>query len=311
MRCVLVSKRLDLRRYYGAELARTAPHLEVVDHAAGAPANDVRVALAWHPPDDAFERYPNLQAVCSIAAGVDNIIACPSLKPGIDVVRVVDPGQAQLMFGFVAWHVIGHQRGFAGFRAQQRDRVWQRRDQRRAQEVPVGVLGSGAIGQRVAQDLAFLGFPVMSWSRSAKPVPSGVRGFDGPAGLSAMLDETEVLVNLLPLTSETRGLLNGTLFGKMRRGGYLIQVGRGEHLVEPDLLAALDSGKLSGAALDVFATEPLPHSHPFWDHPKIAITPHDASDVSISAVVTTLAATADAICAGRRPPHAIDRARGY
>jgi len=311
MRCVLISKRLDLRGYFGAELARTAPGIDVVDHAAGTTAEDVSLALAWHPPDDAFERYPNLQAVCSIAAGVDNIMACPSLPPSAHVVRVVDRGQAQMMSGFIAWHVIGHQRGFATFRAQQRDRIWQRGDQRRAQDVPVGILGNGEIGQRVAADLAHLGFPVMSWSRSAKAVSSPARSFHGRDGLAAMLGETEVLVNLLPLTSETRGILNGDLFGRMRRGGYLIQVGRGDHLIEADLLAALDSGQLSGAAMDVFATEPLPQAHPFWYHPQIVITPHDASDVSINAVATTLAVTADAIRAGRRPPHAVDRTRGY
>jgi glyoxylate/hydroxypyruvate reductase len=311
MRCVLVSRSLDLRGYFGAEFARSAPRVELVDHAAGAPAGDIRLALAWHPPDDAFERYPNLQAVCSIAAGVDNIMACPSLPPGVDVVRVIDPGQAQMMSGFIAWHVIGHQRGFAAFRAQQRERIWQRRDQRRAQDVPVGILGNGGIGQRVAADLAQLGFPVMSWSRTAKPISAAAPGFHGPAGLAAMLGETEVLVNLLPLTPETRGILNGDLFERMRRGGYLVQVGRGEHLVEADLLAALDNGRLSGAALDVFSAEPLPPTHPFWYHPQIVITPHDASDVSIGAVASTLAVTADAIRAGQRPPHAIDRARGY
>ncbi|KJC61577.1 hydroxyacid dehydrogenase [Bradyrhizobium sp. LTSPM299] len=311
MRCVLVSKNLDLRGYFGAEFARSAPRIELVDHTADATAEDVRLALAWHPPDDAFERYPNLQAVCSIAAGVDNIMACPSLPPDVDVVRVIDPGQAQMMSGFIVWHVIGHQRGFAAFRGQQRDRIWRRGDQRRARDVPVGILGSGGIGQRVAADLAQLGFPVMSWSRTAKPDSSASHSFHGPAGLAAMVGEGEVLVNLLPLTPETRGILNGNLFSRMRRGGYLIQVGRGEHLVEADLLKALDCGQLSGAALDVFATEPLPQAHPFWDHPQIVITPHDASDVSIGAVATTLAVTAEAIRTGQRPPHAIDRARGY
>ena len=311
MRCVLVSKSLDLRGYFGAEFARSVPRVELVDHAEGTSAEDISLALAWHPPDDAFARYPNLQAVCSIAAGVDNIMACPSLPPDVDVVRVIDPGQAQMMSGYIVWHVIGHQRGLAAFRAQQRDRIWQRGDQRRARDVPVGILGSGGIGQRVAADLAQLGFPVMSWSRTAKPDSSVSRSFHGPAGLAAMVGESEVLVNLLPLTPETRGILNGDLFNRMRRGGYLIQVGRGEHLVEADLIAALDCGQLSGAALDVFATEPLPQTHPFWRHPQIVITPHDASDVSIGAVAATLAVTAEAIRAGQRPPHAIDRARGY
>ena len=311
MRCVLVSSTLDLRGYFGPELARISHQIEVVDHVADGPTTDIRLAVAWHPPANAFERYPRLQAVCSIGAGVDNIVACPSLRPDVEVIRVVDPAQAQMMAGFVAWHVIGHQRNFAAYGAQQRDSIWQRRNQRSPQEVPVGILGQGAIGQKVAADLAQLGFPVRSWSRTAKPTSPAVSGFHGPAGLAAMLDETEVLVNLLPLTSETRAILNSDLFGRMRRGGYLIQVGRGEHLVEQDLLAALGSGQLAGAALDVFSVEPLPASHPFWRHPKIFLTPHDACEVSIRSVTATLVATAEAIRSGRRPPRAIDRARGY
>ncbi|HLG83335.1 MAG TPA: glyoxylate/hydroxypyruvate reductase A [Bradyrhizobium sp.] len=311
MRCVLVSSRLDLKYYLGPEISRIADRIEVVEHAADGAGDDVHLAIAWHPPDDAFTRYPNLRAVCSIGAGVDNIITCPSLKPHIDVIRVVDPGQAQMMSGFVAWHVIGHQRDFAGYRRQQREHLWQRRPQRSADGVPVGILGNGEIGRKVAADLVQLGFPVMCWSRTAKPGTGPVRGFHGAAGLAAMLERTEVLVNLLPLTPETRGILDRGVFTKMRRGGYLVQVGRGEHLVEADLLAAIDSGQLAGAALDVFATEPLPSAHPFWDHPNITVTPHDASDVSLRAVATTLVATADAIRAGVRPPHAIDRTRGY
>ena len=311
MRCALVSRSLDLRGYLGAEIGRIADRIEIVDHRRGRKDSEIRLAVAWHPPDDAFEHYPNLQAVCSIGAGVDNITACPSLRPSIDVVRVVDPAQAQMMSGFIAWHVIGHQRRFAAYRDQQRNQTWQRLGQRHAQDIAVAILGYGEIGQKVAADLALHGFRVMVWSRTAKPVPPSIRGFHGPSGLAAMLGETEVLVNLLPLTQQTRGILNHDLFGRMRRGGYLIQVGRGEHLVDEDLLAALDNGQLDGAALDVFATEPLAPAHPFWRHPKVVITPHDASDVRIEAVAATLVATADAIKAGQRPPSAIDRKRGY
>ncbi len=311
MRCVLVSKSLDLRGYLGPELARLADRIELIDHRPNGAAADVRMAVAWNPPDDAFAHYPNLQAVCSIGAGVDSILACPSLRRDIDVIRIVDPAQAQMMSGFVTWHVISHQRRFAAYLAQQRDGVWQRLRQRRAQDVPVGVLGYGEIGQRVAADLARLGFPVMAWSRTEKPTPAGIAGFHGTPGLADMLDGTEVLVNLLPLTSQTRGILNRETFARMRRGGYLIQVGRGEHLIEEDLLAALDSGHLAGAALDVFATEPLRPRHPFWRHPKIIVTPHDASDVSLAAIGATFLATADAVREGRRPPHAVDRSRGY
>ncbi|SPP98231.1 2-hydroxyacid dehydrogenase [Bradyrhizobium vignae] len=310
LRCVLISSRLDLRRYLGMELSFIADQLDLVDQEEDGQA-DVCLAMAWHPQDDAFSRYPNLKAVCSIGAGVDNIVRCRSLRPEIDVVRVVDPGQARMMAGFVTWHVIGHQRGFADYYEQQRNRVWRPRPQRSADSVPVGILGHGQIGGKVATDLALLGFPVMCWSRTPKSMSNAARSYHGPRGLAAMLENTEVLVNTLPLTHETRGILDAQLFAKMQRRGYLIQIGRGEHLVEADLLAALNKGQLAGAALDVFATEPLPTSHPFWTHPRITVTPHDASDVSVRAVATTLLATADAILAGNRPPHAIDRARGY
>ena len=311
MRCVLVSSSLDLRCYLGAKFMRAADRIEIVNHPHQGPATDIQLAVAWHPPDDAFDRYPNLKAVCSIGAGVDNILACPSLQPDVDVIKVVDPAQAQMMSGFVVWHVIGHQRRFSAYLAQQRDGRWQRLSQRRAQDVPVGILGYGEIGRRVAADLALLGFPVMVWSRTAKSTPQGVRGFDGAAGLEAMLGQTEILVNLLPLTPETRGILNSRTFARMYRGGYLIQVGRGEHLIEADLLAALESGQLAGAALDVFATEPLAPRHPFWRHPRIVITPHDACEVSVEAIGATFLATAEAVRAGQRPPHAVDRDRGY
>jgi glyoxylate/hydroxypyruvate reductase A len=177
--------------------------------------------------------------------------------------------------------------------------------------VPDGILGYGAIGARVASDLAMLGFPVKVWSRSAKPVGAGVTGFHGSDGLDAMLAETEVLVNLLPLTVETRGILNAALFSKMPRGGYLIQVGRGEHSMEDDILAALDSGQLSGAALDVFHAEPLAADHPFWSHPQIMLTPHDACEVTMTAIGDTISATADAVSAGVTPKDSVDRGRGY
>lgn len=311
MRCAVISRKLDLRAYYGKALARIADRIESIDHPVIEHAESVRMALAWHPHPDAFERYPNLQAVCTIGAGADNVLACPSLPQHVSVVRVVDPAQAEMMAGFVSWHVIWHQRKFATYLQQQRDRVWQRLEQRPASAVPVGILGYGKIGERVATHLAGLGFPVHVWSRTPKAARPGLRAFAGRDGLFAMLRETEVLVNLLPLTPETRGLLNAEVFTAMKRGGYLIQTGRGEQMVESDLLVALESGQLSGASLDVFAAEPLPSDHIFWHHPQIVMTPHDACDVSFTAVADTLVTTAAAIEAGIRPPNAVDRSRGY
>jgi glyoxylate/hydroxypyruvate reductase A len=311
VRCVLLSRTLDLRKYLGAEIARLESRVSFVDHLDGADPASVRMAVGWHPHADAFDHYPNLVAACSIGAGADSILACPSLRDGIEVVRVVEPAQAQMMSGFVIWHAIYHQRRFGTYLANQRERVWQRLGQRTTQEVPVGILGYGAIGARVAADLAALGFPVKVWSRTAKPTSEGVSGFHGADGLAAMLEETEILVNLLPLTTETRGILNADLFGRMQHGGYLIQVGRGEHLVEADLFGALDSGQLAGAALDVFLGEPLSPEHPFWNHPGIVLTPHDACDVSLPAVGQTILATAEALQAGLKPRDAVDRSRGY
>ena len=311
MRCVLLSRTMNMRAYLAAGILKLHGHVDFVDHPDAEAAADVQMAVAWHPPADAFDHYPNLKAVCSLGAGADNILRCPSLRDDIEVVRVVDPAQARMMSGFVIWHVIGHQRGFASYRAQQHERIWKRLPQRGPQQVPVGILGFGAIGARVAADLAALGFPVKVWSRSENPVPSGITGFHGRDGLAAMAQETEILVNLLPLTAETRGILNRDLFGAMKRGGYLIQVGRGDHLVEADLLEALDSGQLAGAALDVFAKEPLAREHPFWERPEIFVTPHDACEVSAGAVGRMILATAEAVAAGVKPRDAVDRGKGY
>ena len=311
MRCALVSATTDLRKFLGPEIARIADRVEVVDHAASRTDAGVRMALAWHPPADAFDRYPNLLAVSSTGAGVDSIVTCPSLKAGVDVVRVVDPEQACMMAGFVAWHVINHQRRFDTFQAQQREKVWRTLPQRSAASMPVGILGFGAMGQCTAQVLSALGFPVMAWSRTARPGTAQVRTFHGTDGLAAMLRETEVLVNLLPLTAETVGILDRRVFAAMRHGGYLVQAGRGEHQVDDDLLAVLDSGQLAGAALDVFNTEPLPPTHPYWTHPNVVVTPHDACDATPNAVATNLVAIADALRAGTRPLHVVDRRRGY
>jgi glyoxylate/hydroxypyruvate reductase A len=309
--CVLLSRTLNLRKYLSDEIAKLEGKVTFVDHLGGTDPAAVGMAVGWHPHADAFDHYPNLKAACSIGAGADSILNCPSLRDGIDVVRVVEPAQAELMSGFVIWHVIYHQRQFGRYLQQQRDKHWQRVGQRTTQEVPVGILGYGAIGARVAADLAALGYPVKVWSRTAKPTTPGVTGFHGADGLDRMLDGTEVLVNLLPLTVETRDILNAQLFAKMRRGGYLIQVGRGEHMVEQDLLDALASGQLAGASLDVFHAEPLSQDHVFWTHPQIVLTPHDACDVSMSAIGGTIRATADAVQAGVKPKDAVDRSRGY
>jgi glyoxylate/hydroxypyruvate reductase A len=311
LRCVLLSTTLNLRKFLTPEIAKLEGLVHFVDHLDGSDAAEVQMAIGWNPPADAFDHYPNMRAACSIAAGADSLLHCPSMRDGIDIVRIIEPAQAEMMAGFVIWHTIYHQRRMGTYLQNQRDKVWQRLPQRSAAEVPVGVLGFGAIGARVASNLATLGFPVKVWSRTAKPVAANVTGFHGADGLKAMLDDTEVLVDLLPLTTETRGLLNADLFGRLRRGAYLIHVGRGAHMVETDVFAALDSGQLSGASIDVFPIEPLPKDSPFWTHPKIVLTPHDACDVTLAATGRTIRATAEAVLAGVTPKDLVDRGRGY
>lgn len=311
MRCALISESLDLKAYYGETFARVAPHIDLVPHPVDAAPETIELALAWRPQQGSFARYPNLKAVCSIAAGVDNILACADLPPHVEVARVVDPEQGAMMSAFVLWHVLWHLRRFDRYLAQQRQGLWERGVQRAPADLPVAVLGYGQIGKRVAADLAALGFPVLAWSRTAHRPPSGVRVFHGTDGLAALLPQAEVAINLLPLTEETRGLLARPFFARMKRGGYLIQLGRGEHMIEADLLAALADGTLSGASLDVFGVEPLPPGHPFWSHPNIVMTPHDASYARPAETARTLAETAADVAAGRRPRGAIDRARGY
>ncbi|MGY2053056.1 2-hydroxyacid dehydrogenase [Methylobacterium sp. JK268] len=308
--CVLLSATLDLAALFGPVLAEVADVIEVVPHPAPDPAA-LRLALAWFPPADAFARYPNLEAVCSIAAGVDSLLASPGLPPDLPVVRVVDPEQARAMSCFVLWHVLGHLRRFRTFAENQARALWQPLGQRAAGEVTVGLLGAGRMGAQVGRDLAHLGFPVLAWSRSARPPEPGIVHRHGAEGLADLLARSDVLVNLLPLTPDTRGILNADLFRRMKPGATLVQVGRGDHLVEADLLAALDTGHLEAAALDVFSVEPLPPDHPFWHHPRILVTPHEACDASPAAVAAMLRDTAAAIATGNPIPNAVDRARGY
>lgn len=298
-RCVLLSEVLDMRAYFGAVMAAHAPGVMLVDADTAEP-EAVTLALAWRPPAHSFARFPALRAVCGIGAGIDNILTCPGLPDDLPVVRVLDPTQGAAMAEYVLFHVLWHQRRFGDYLAQAREGRWRRHGAPAAADMTVGVLGLGRIGGEVGMALQALGYHVAGWRRT-----------DGQAGLDAVLAQADVLVNLLPLTPETRGILDMRLFARMKAGAYLIQVGRGEHLVEADLITALDTGRLSGAALDVFAVEPLAAGHPFWHHPKIVATPHVASEASPEAVARTLARTAAELAADLPLSAAIDRRRGY
>ncbi|MGR0278420.1 2-hydroxyacid dehydrogenase [Marinomonas dokdonensis] len=272
----------------------------------------ITFALLWFPEDDFFERYPNVRIVASIAAGVDSILACPSLHEGVMVCRNRDPQQAAIMSTFAIWNVINHQRNFAQYRHQQAQKIWQRLPMRAPEEISVGVLGLGFMGEKMAIDLHNLGFDVAGWRKSSAQISDyDIEVFSGEKQLTDFLQRTEVLICVLPLTEQTQGILSAQLFSQLKENAYLIHLGRGGHLVSQDLLVALEEGALAGASIDVFDQEPLPQDSPLWQHPKILVTPHDASDVRPQAAVMNLVQEVRRLNKGEMPNNIVAATQGY
>ncbi|MFC7690685.1 2-hydroxyacid dehydrogenase [Paeniroseomonas aquatica] len=274
---ILLSTKSATMAAWRDALLEVDPSLEVrLFPEAGDPA-EIEAAVCWTAHDMAeLRRYPNLRLIVSMGAGVDHLMRPPGPPPGIPVARLVDTRLTQGMTEWVLLNVLRFHRQDAEYRAQQAARIWHELPAPDTAARRIGILGLGELGGDAARRLLALGFPVMGWSRRPKDLP-GVEGFHGAAGLEAMLARSDILVCLLPLTPDTRGLLDARRLGLLPRGAFLLNAARGGHVVQPDLLAALDAGHLAGAALDVFEPEPLPADHPFWAHPKVVLTPHAAS----------------------------------
>ncbi|MDB5751119.1 MAG: D-3-phosphoglycerate dehydrogenase (phosphoglycerate dehydrogenase)-like protein [Ramlibacter sp.] len=283
------------------------PEARIEQWRPGAPQADH--AVVWSPPQQFLDEQPRLKGIFNIGAGVDALLKL-RLPPDPVVVRLDDAGMSVQMAEFVCHAVIRHFREFDAYAREGGTGNWGLRRPRLRSEFPVGVLGLGVLGQRVAQAVAGFEFPVLGWSRGGKEVP-GVRCYAGEAELSAFLAATRVLVCLLPLTPETGNILNRESLSRLQSGGYLINVARGGHLVDEDLLALLDSGHLAGAALDVFRTEPLPADHPFWRHPKIVVTPHVSARTLRDESAAQIARKIRAMQAGQPIAGVVDRQRGY
>jgi glyoxylate/hydroxypyruvate reductase A len=272
---------------------------------------EIELAVCWAPPQGLLASMPNLRLIQSIGAGVDHILKDSTLPPK-PVCRIVDPDMTAGMTAYVCWAVINRQRRFPAYCAHSAAGVWQEE----AIEPPsghcVGIAGLGRLGTALAQALVTIGYRVQGWSRLPKtdPLP-GVTHFHGKAGLEDFLAQTDTLVCLLPLTDETTGFLGRETFGLLPPGAHVINVGRGAHLVERDLLDALASGHLSGATLDTNAVEPLPQTHPFWRHPQILVTPHIASRTSPMTIARQTLDNYRHVCEGRTPPGQIDPRHGY
>ena len=276
---------------------------------AGDPAQ-IDVAFAWKPPPGELARYPNLRAVYALGAGVDGLLADPALPRELPLVRMVDADLGRLMTEYVMGAVLRHHCEFDRYALLQRAAGWERHARPFMSERVVGVMGLGELGGRAAISLAQAGFAVRGWASRPRELP-GVQTFCGDGELEAFLSACAILVCLLPLTERTRGVLCASTFAALPRGAALVHVARGAHLVEPDLIAALDAGQLRAATIDVFDREPLPPGHPFWTDPRILVTPHVASITSRASAARTVAANLGGWMRGEALRDVVDARRGY
>lgn len=291
------------------ELLRQAlPKARISVWQPGEPAT-ADYAVVWFPPQRFVNEQRSLRALFNIGAGVDAIVKL-DLPTDLKVVRLDDAGMSVQMAEYVCHAVIRHFREFDAYAAAARDGEWAFRRPLKRTDFPVGIMGLGVLGQRVAQALAAFEFPLTGWSRTPREVP-GMRCFAGAQQLAAFLAATRVLVCLLPLTAQTEGILCRDTLSKLQSGGYVINVARGGHLVEDDLLALLGAGRLAGATLDVFREEPLPPEHPFWRHPAITVTPHMSARTLRAETVAQIAAKIEALERGEAIAGVVDRQVGY
>jgi glyoxylate/hydroxypyruvate reductase len=273
---LLFRSSVDSEARWKPQLARLMPELEVRIWPEVGDPEEIDYALVWRPEPGLLASLRNLKLILSLGAGVDHILCDPDLPRGVPIVRLVDPYMTDAMSEYIVLQVLRLHRQDLDYRAQQEAATWRERDQKNAVERTVGILGFGELGQDAARKLKALGFDVALWGRRLRAV-DGLRGYAGAAGLPALLGRSEIVVCLLPLTAATEGILNARVLAMLPKGAALINAARGGHLVEDDLLAALASGHLSAAVLDVFCDEPLPAAHPFWRHPRIVVTPHVAA----------------------------------
>ena len=286
--------------YFTKAIHAIAPDATLVDYRSDISDGElaeIDVVLGWRFPPGVAARLPRLRWVCAVAAGVEKLLV-PELAPRVPVSRIVDTEQAEGIAQFVVLMALRHARGLPGYEAQQLERAW-RRQPVAAVRSRVAVLGTGAMGGTIARLLGAVGFEVQGWSRS-----SGI-------ALDAVLATADIVVCALPLTPQTEGILDARAFAVMPRGAYLINVARGAHVVEPDLVAAVTSGRLSGAALDVQRREPMPADDPLWRVPGITITPHIAAQSSPQTIAAQFVEGLRCLERGDALPRTVDRALGY
>lgn len=300
---------------YETGLAEHLPHANIRAWQPGdsAPADYL---VLWKPNAEVLQPRERLKAIFNMGAGVDGVLGtrgegAARLPAGVPLVRLEDAGMADQMAQYVSAAALRYFRRLDEFGAQQTQDQWKFLKPNRLADFPVAVLGYGTLGAHVAKALASFGFPVRAWSRSQRSDESGIALYHGDTGFDACVTGARILVNLLPLTPQTVDVLNAKLFAKLALSAFLINVARGAHLVDADLLAALDSGQVAGATLDVFRTEPLPADHPFWRAPRVTITPHISALTLRDETVAQIAGKIAALARGETITGIVDLTRGY
>jgi glyoxylate/hydroxypyruvate reductase len=310
MAVLLSTKDGTMPRWRDALLA-LEPALDIRLHPdAGDPA-EIEAVVMWTAHDlTDLRRYPNLRLCVSMGAGVDHLLRSPGPPPGVPVARLKDVLLTSAMAEWVLLNVLRFHRQDLDYRAQQAAGIWRELPAPVTASRRVGILGLGELGAAAAARVAALGFPVLGWSRTPRARP-GVQSFHGAEGLAAMVAQSDIVVCLLPLTPQTRGLIDATLLARLPRGAFLINGARGAHVDDAALLAALDSGHLAGAALDVFEPEPLPAGHPYWTHPRVVMTPHAASVTVPESVAPQVVENLRRLRSGEALINLVDFAQGY
>lgn len=295
---------------WGDAFADLAPEVAFEIYRPGQSFSGIPYCLTWKPPQGLWPQLTDLKVVFSLAAGVDRVLADPSFPRDLPLVRMVEPELTRGMVEYVLWQCLFHHRRVWELEAAQSCATWRPHTYPAPWDRTIGIMGLGELGTAAAGKLLEFGFKVRGWSRSPKSIDK-VESFHGQDQLSAFLSGSEILVCLLPLTAETRGILDASLFAQLPRGASLINAARGGHLVEADLSAAMASGQIAAATLDVFETEPLPENHPFWTTERLYITPHNASDTDPRSAAWRIARQIAKFEAGEALENVVDRARGY
>lgn len=300
----------DPKELWIPALKECLPEVEIrVNPEVGDPS-DIDYALVYWPPHGLLASLPNLKVILSIAAGCDHILSDPTHPRELPIVRMVDDYLKAMMAEYAVYGVLHFHRDFGRYRREQLASSWSRGWPLYTPDTDVAILGLGAIGREVAAKLKAIGFRVHGWSRRAKDI-DGVICRHGEDGLREILGACSYVVCVLPLTPQTKGILNAERFAAMAPGSYLINIARGGHVIDDDLLAALDGGHLAGAFLDVFAQEPLPAAHPYWHHDKVYMTPHVAGDLVPRSCAHSVARSVRQHLAGEALDNLLDRERGY